>query len=490
MSIVRKVFSDSAVTGVRSIFAIVRAGIIIALITKYLGTDSYGVWVTLISAIGLLSTTAEVHLHGSLIRYTSQESTPNQTYSDILAITLVAGSIVTPVIFVAGNLLDLSQYLGSEITNLSFLVTLVSVLVFLEMVFLINVNYPRARGRVKLFDVGLVVRNTVESLLLVFVFLAGGGLLDGLIVILGVLLLFNLSAFAAIGKWFSVPRPDPTNFKQHLRYAVPMTPQQLGSRLIKDTDKYILLFFLGPTAVGVYSVADAVCKSLSRFTAVFNSTLYPTVAGAWDEENYSEIVQMYQLTFRYFFIIGIPAAVGLVVLSDSLMTLVATSEVSRQGGLVVPVLILAYFFWSIDKNMRFVLTSAEKTYLVGSLLLAAVCINLSLNVVLVPRMGILGAGIGTLSSHLFLFLSVFYFSTVTIPIPVRQQKLIPWKTTGRSVFSTAVMWGVLVLVEPNLGVISSVVFLPILGSCVYFVVLFLIGEFSRQEIAKSLDYIR
>lgn len=478
MSTLRKVYSDSAITAMRKGLSIVRGLVVIPLITNLLGADSYGIWVTVLAVVGLLSSTGGMHLQGSLVRYISRETDENQTYSDVLFLSVVLGGTIAVVGILASTLVDVSALFDREVGNQLTLAVVSFALVFSTILFKINVNFPRANGYVKLYDLLKVCRILLEIVVLIAVFLLGGDVIAGLSGLVAVSLFLNVLVVSFVLARFRPPLPDPANFRQYVSYGIPMVPKELSGTLLNNTDKYLLLYFLGPAAVGIYTVAQTICKPLRITTGIFNSTLYPTIAGEWDEGNFEDIVSIYRSIFRFYSIVGIPAMVGVVLLADPLLELVSTVEIARAGAHLVPVFIFGYFLMGYDNSIEYIPTSAERTDIIGGSVTVAAVLNIVLNVVLIPQFGMLGAAVATLLSQIVRFGILLYFSLTEISLAI------PWRTIQRSVLGALVMGAVLFALDLDLEIYESLVVYPVGGAVVHFSVLLVLGEFSRSELSQ------
>ena len=482
MSLVRKVFSDSGVSGVRITLQLLRGILIIPIITNLLGADSYGVWTTVLAFVGLLVSTGAIHLHGSLIRFGANDD-DGQAYSDTLFFVVVLATVISTILVLLGHAIDLEFLFDDWEFDQTGLVVGSALLIFSNMLMRININFPRSRGRVKLYELLTIFQTAVETIALILIFFLGGSVVSGIFglaaVGLGINLLFVITIFAK----FSPPRPRITNFEKYVRYGVPMVPNSLSKRIITNADKYLILYFISPTAVGIYAVAHSICSSLTNFSTVLRPTLYPSVSKAWDEGETEEIQNLYSLVFRYYSILAIPAFFGISYLAYEAVRLLSTPEIAEQGSILVPILAFAYLLRGFDKSLVYILTSAKKTTLTAKATMISAVANVVLNVVLITRYGILGAAVATAISHAIVFGLIYTYSTreLTIPIPIF--------TFLRAILAAIVMTAVLMLIPLDLTPGMSLLFYPPLGAAIYFSVLYGLGEFSREEIAGLMNEI-
>lgn len=476
MSLSRKVLSDSAFSAVRIVVTMLRGVIVIPLITNLLGSDSYGIWATVMAFIGLATAAGGFHLHGSLIRYSSEDRESEQTYSDILSVTVLLGVLLAAGIGIAGTVLDLQNLFSGMQIDHHVLLLSVGLLVFLRVTYNININFPRSKGFVKLYDMARMSTKIAESIVLIVVFLSGGTVVTGILSLAIVSVMANVIMVGVIAWNYQIPTPDPSNFPKYLRYGGPMVPKEISTALMNNSDKYILLLFLTPTAVGIYSVSYAICTMFRQMSSALNPTLYPSVAKAWDEGKKAELRSLYEDIFRYYSILAIPAYFGVSFLSFPLISLLSNPEIARKGQLLIPILALAFMTRGYDGAMTYILTSAERTGLIAKGVLTASVLNILLNLAFILKWGIEGAALGTAISHVVLTWMLYRFSKTYLEFQI------PVWSISRSIVASLVMVSVLLVVNLDVSPLVSLLVYPPIGASVYFVVLFLTGEFQVREL--------
>lgn len=483
MGLITKVFTDSGISGVRVIVTSLKAVVLIPIITNLLGADSYGLWVSIFAFISLIAGTGGIHLHGSLIRFSAGDE-ELQTYSDILLFSTVLAVVLSVAIFSLGTLIDISSLLGSEAPDQAWLVLGSALLILTTISLQININFPRSEGMVKVYELLRIGRTIVETVTLVVIFGLGGTILAGILGLAGVGIAMNVALVATILVKYDVPKPDISNFVTYATYGVPMVPAALSNRLMSHADKYLILYMISPTAVGIYAVANTICSSLTDFTTILNPTLYPSVSEAWDQRNLDELRELYTLVFRYYSIMAIPALFGVVYLAYDIILVFSTSQIAAEGSILVPILASGYILRGYDNPLEYILTSTKDTRLVARATMISAGLNVGLNVVLILSYGIIGAAVGTMISHVVAFYLIYRYSTE------RFQFDLPLSSIVRAVLAGLVMVAMLHSIPFSLSPLSTVVIYPPVGAAVYFATLFVIGEFSHDEIERLVSEIR
>lgn len=476
----KKIISDSAVSLFRKVVALLRGLVLIPLITKSIGTDVYGIWTVILSVVGVVVTVGSVHSHGALIRFSSSETEARQIASEITVVAL-GGVFLLTMLYVLAELtvgiLSTHPVVGSR----GAFTVWVAVLISGETVFSVVQNIPRAQGRVKTYEIIWIGRKLIEIIALFATFWLTSSLVSAVTILAVVVLLFDLFlAGKFIGTAFRIPNHQ--HVRKYLRYGLPMVPKELSSTLLTHGDKFLILYFLSPTAVGIYAVSYSLARVFYTFSGVANSTLYPSVTGAWDDEEFDSLNRLYSGIVRLYTVLGIPAVAGITLLSPSILRLISTEEVTNGGVVLLPLLAAGFVVYGYSNPMMYVLNAAEENEKIGVITTLAAVLNLTSNAVLIPIYGLIGAVAATIGSVLLITGYVVYH--------VRQHVQFQWPLwTGlASIASTVVMVGSL-LYLPVSQPLDLVVY-PAVGAMVYFLMFVTLGGVSRQEISKAAEILR
>ena len=139
------------------------------------------------------------------------------------------------------------------------------------------------------------------------------------------------------------------------------------------------------------------------------------------------------------------------------MTILSTADIAQEGAFLVPVLVLGFVMKGAHKRLSFLLTASENTSKIAVVIILGTTLNISLNTLVIPRFGILGAAGATAVSASLIFLLMYYYVTKEVAIPI------PYKTIARGAIAAALMIGVLTVL-PISGILSQLILYPIFGS--------------------------
>jgi O-antigen/teichoic acid export membrane protein len=168
----------------------------------------------------------------------------------------------------------------------------------------------------------------------------------------------------------------------------------------------------------------------------------------------------------------IPSFFGLSVLSKSILMTLTTSEFIG-GYLIVPIIALAtllYHFGAINIHVLFLL---KKTKTIGLIYGAFALINMVMNIILVPLIGIMGAAIATLMTFMAQLFVATMISFRRLPFDI------DFKFIMKSIISAVIMAFVVWKLNPY-GAVSILIAVGI-ATGVYFGLLILLRGFTKEE---------
>lgn len=177
---------------------------------------------------------------------------------------------------------------------------------------------------------------------------------------------------------------------------------------------------------------------------------------------------------KYFLLLAIPSLFALSILSKSILSLLTTPDIAINGYLVTPFVILAALIFGIYQILNNILILEKKTKVIGFTWVIAAVLNLTLNIVWVPHLGILAAAVATLISYIFAFVVTLHYSLKYFDFKFKFGFLL------KSVVSSILISLIIVLINPT-GVLNILV---VMGVCalVYLVAILLLKTINKREI--------
>ena len=196
--------------------------------------------------------------------------------------------------------------------------------------------------------------------------------------------------------WFRISLIKKEYLKPLLKIAIPLLPNFLIYWIFNSSDKLMITNLIGTSATGVYSVGAKL--------GMTSQLIYTAFAGGWQFFAFSTMKDKDQVKtnsriFEYLGIISFTCAAGIFVICQPLYQLLFTGEYV-QGYIASPYLFLApllQMLFQIACNQFLVI---KKTWPNLFTLSGGAIVNVLLNLILIPRIGIEGAAIATLVGYL------------------------------------------------------------------------------------------
>ncbi len=242
--------------------------------------------------------------------------------------------------------------------------------------------------------------------------------------------------------WRSYTSEFGTNFK----LAWPVMVGYLGHMLVGLADN-IMVGKLGPTALAAVSLGNSTVFFIMSFGFGFSSAITPLVSQALGQKNKERIHRIFYNGILINALLGLLMIVLVWLLIPFLHRAHQPPEVLKLAVPYIKVIAISVVFVMIFQAMKQFSDGLGHTKLSMRAMIYTNILNIILNYVLIygfwviPAMGVLGAGWGTLISR-FLVLFVFYFLLQKFPATSDYVKQLPEKILDLSIVKKIVSLGI------------------------------------------------
>lgn len=209
-------------------------------------------------------------------------------------------------------------------------------------------------------------------------------------------LIMGLIFYILNRKWFSIKLISLKYLKDMLKIGIPLMPTFVMLWLCSSLDRIMIKSIIGLNDLGIYSVASKIAQ-ISQF-------IYSAVAMGWQYFAFSTMKdddQKELITLAIDYILAVSTIMTILVTTFSKEIFVLLAKNSYVNGYIL----LPYLFFSPLLLLVFQIISSQfvikkKTYPIPFALILAILINLGLNYLLIPVIGIEGAAISTMIGYL------------------------------------------------------------------------------------------
>lgn len=176
-----------------------------------------------------------------------------------------------------------------------------------------------------------------------------------------------------------------------IKYSVPMILNGIAWWVTNASDRFMLQWLMTESDVGIYSVAAKLPSFITTFTGVFNQAWIISSVIEYDNENEK---RFYSKTFhRYYVILFIGAACLLSIIKPFMRVYVSQDYYIAWKYAIF--LICSAIVSGIAAFTAGIYSATKKNINVMLTTLAGAVANIILNLILIPRIGIMGAAIAT-----------------------------------------------------------------------------------------------
>ncbi|MBK8252329.1 MAG: polysaccharide biosynthesis protein [Polyangiaceae bacterium] len=467
--------ADNAIVSIALLIGKLRGIVTLPLIVGAIGTAGYGTWAQILAFTTLLSVIISWNLHLPLIRFIAADRSkaPN-VYTSILVLEMMM------TVLSAAALLPFSKQASALLlgdTGLERHLAVSLVLVFFSNVRLMNLNVYRAYNRFLARSVVEVSAQTLELGVILVVFAVTKNLLYALIAMAA-----WAAIVAAVSTWHAsrltgFAKPDRATMRRAMAYAVPLLPSLLSFWILDRSDRFLIGRFLGPTEVGIYSASYALGGLVLQAQAPFQMTLFPKVAQLWDTDR-ATAKRYIELSNKFFLTLAIPFTAACGVVAPALLDKLGNAEIAAQSAILTVLISAGVSLWGVTITQSQILHGARSTGIQGMTSLVAAAVNVVINVVLLPRIGVVGAAVATLAAY---GLQCFVLARAA-----RKHLLILYYPVylAKCLFASFVMLVPMsLLIAKNVWAIAAAV---VTGAITYFVMLIAVRAFDAEERAFAV----
>ena len=386
--------------------------------------EEYGVVSLVYAFIAFLNIFYHYGLESAFLRFYSRSENEGKkdvfttVYSSIL-ISSVAFSLIIFLMapFISKGLLHSSNYIN--------IIKMTAGILFLDAMYLIPLHYLRINNKAAIFTTITLINVLINVSLNVFLIRFRG---------MGVEAIF-ISNLAASSFSFLVLLPvvfknwnskfSGDLWKKLILFGLPFVPSGLSSMIIELSDRFMLEWFSGLEDVGLYSAGHKLGIFMMLVVMAFRFAWQPFFLQKQDDPNapklFSKIMTWFVFLMTVVFLLVsffINEIVALEIFGRHII-----SENYWPGIAVVPLILAAYLFNGIYINFHPSIFYTGKTWVISIVVGIAALINIVLNLILIPKVGMIGAGISSLSAYIFMAVSTYFIVRNWMKIPYEWAQL-------------------------------------------------------------------
>lgn len=197
-------------------------------------------------------------------------------------------------------------------------------------------------------------------------------------------------------KWFSIKKICFKDYGKMLKFALPIVPCFLSYWVFNSTDRVMIARIMGAEANGIYAAASKIGQ--------ISQLLYVAFSGGWQYFSFATMkdqdqVELISHVFEYLTVLSCAAGVFMSLGSELIFNILFTEEY-LEGASIAPFLFLTSLMLMIYQTANSQFLIIKKTWPETIILGLGAIANIAVNALLIPRIGLEGAALGTIAGYL------------------------------------------------------------------------------------------
>lgn len=332
----------------------------------------------------------------------------------------------------------------------------------------------RLRERPKLFTIANIIKLVVSvTLTIIFIVQLQAGLkgvyyaqIISVLVYFIVLAPFILRHIRLRFEWHEMG--------QMVRFRFPFLLPVIALNVFAFNDRFVISNMTGMVEAGIYSLGLKLANTIKVFviTAIWLA-LTPTIYKMMNDPNNK---RFYSKIMTYVGFVVIIFVMIFSFYSKELVRIFASEEIYYEAYKVIPIVSLGIFFALLKDISLIGLNITKKTSSIAITTIVVTLLNLGLNILLIPHLGIIGAAVSSVVAQFIFFVIVFLFAQKHYTIPYELGKV------ALLIITAAALYFIAQLTNPLNIWISAILKFALL--CTFPFLLYFFGFYEPVELAR------
>ena len=383
---------------------------LVPLYTNILTTGEYGTYDLFNTTIGVLLPILTLNIQDATIRFALDKKYKRDSIVTISFRYLFLSNLVVAILLFVLNILKISPTI-SKYGIFFFL------MFFVQSVTGIVTNYTRGIDKIADLSVTSVICSTVTIslnviFLVVFKWRLIGYFLANIIgpLVQCIILMFKEHMFNN----FHVLKGYSNEHREMITYSIPLIANSLAWWVNNASDRYVVVFFCGIAANGIYSVASKIPSILNVFQTIFGQAWSLSAVRDFDPKDEGGF---FANTYKAYNCV-LTIICSLIILSDKILAKYLYAKNFFAAWVYVPWLTMAILFGALAGYIGGFFTAVKDSKAYANSTIVGAIINIALNLLFTPIIGPLGAAIATTISFAIVWMVRYVQSKKYIKINI------------------------------------------------------------------------
>jgi len=455
--------------------------VLVRVLTNIFSPAEFGFYHITLSTFGLIRIFSMMWLSSSVMRFWLPHLKENREKPFLMT---VFWSAIGSAIFVAAlaALVNFSVFRDKIDTTLFSLINIAIVASVFNSFFEVFVAAFRANFKSVKYSIYWIIFSVGKPLLGIALILLFGFRVEGIFlafIFIPLILDFFLFREFRLGSTLVSTSPSRAIFKRIFSYGSKISASQLAFWILTLSDRYLIEYFTTTDQVGFYSLGFSISEKLLNFLyTILMLAAYPIIIENWENHGKAHTQNLITELTRYFFMLCTPILTLFILVPENVLLIFADKSF-LTGAQVLPFIGTGIFLNGLTQYIIKGFELQKKTKHIAVLTALISFINIGLNLYLIPRIGIMGAAISSLTAF------AIYFILALIWVKPYLAYKPPWRGLRHILVACSGLAFVLFLFQYfNANVLVSILAGIPAGMLVYFSILFIFGELNLSILTK------
>ncbi len=486
MSYTKLAVKGAIITLVISLIAAFMGYIVRLILARRLSVEDFGLFYAVFAFLGMVAIFKSLGFDKCLAKFIPDfkyKNDNNLIKTSIIYVCFI--QLITGIITIAGIYL-LSDYLSANFFHSSKagnILTLMAISFSIEsFVLVLKFSFQGFKKMVYFSGIDLI-RMILVSIIVLIGFKLDYGLLSPVLayIIVPIILIiifgwvFITSVFPQFMKSkfvLNIPM-----IKEISKYSFFLVENSVASLILQYTDMLALTYFSNLKNVGLYSIASPTTRVLMYFPRAIGGILLPLSAELWAGKKDRILKEGIESLYKYSIILIVPLVFTMFSFAELLITVLYGSKYASAANSMKILSIGMIFAIIYGININF-FAGIGKPQITSKIVYTAALVNLVMDLILIPLIGINGAAITSTTSYfVMMIMGLMYiqkFIKVEFPLWV-------WaKTLTAGIVFIFVVWLLKQVINLNVWLETAIILL--LSGTAYIALLFLLKVIRINEI--------
>ncbi len=435
---------DNSLKLIFKTFVFVLAGFVFAkflgylyriIIARYFGPEVYGLFSLATIILFWFVTIASLGFSEGILRYVAfyrgAKSTDKIKYifKFSLSFLLITG------LFSGLTLFFLSEFISIKIFHNTGLIIFLKLLSFLIPIYIVTnvflyliLAYERVKFYSILTDVIYNIAKLVSLIVLILIGIKTNSVIFSFM--LGTIVIFMVSYFYSkykitliFGK-VKLEKNEKNKIRNELfLYSWPLILSPIFYNLFPYIDSFFIGYFKNVSEVGLYNSAVPIAELMLIAPFLFVRLFFPLITKEFSKKNFEIITELSKQVEKWILLINLPFLILILIFPDVFISILFGPDYLPALN-ALRFLAIGFIFYTLSIVSYNLITMAGKSRIILIDIILISTLNIILNIIFIPKYGIVGAAITTMISHITLSLVyLFQVNYYTSIIPIRRKML-------------------------------------------------------------------